>query len=154
MNIVLYVLILTEYRLHIISSPCRSVTYSELDGLISRYTCHINSTLSWYIIAHTLITCFYYLGYVSQALDLKKIKVFVLDEADVMIDTQGFKDQSIILQKDLSKACQMLLFSATYDEQVMKFAQRIVQRPNIIRVRIFIYMICCGILKVWLVIVY
>lgn len=71
----------------------------------------------------------------KRALDLKKIKVFVLDEADVMIDTQGFKDQSIILQKDLSKTCQMLLFSATYDESVMKFAQRIVQRPNIIRLR-------------------
>ena len=63
--------------------------------------------------------------------------MFVLDEADVMIDTQGFKDQSIILQKDLSKTCQMLLFSATYDESVMKFAQRIVSRPNIIRVSCF-----------------
>ena len=31
--------------------------------------------------------------------DLKKIKVFVLDEADVMIATQGHQDQSIRIQK-------------------------------------------------------
>jgi len=31
--------------------------------------------------------------------DLKKVNVFVLDEADVMIDTQGHQDQSIRLQK-------------------------------------------------------
>ena len=33
--------------------------------------------------------------------DLKKIKVFVLDEADVMIATQGHQDQSIRIQKNL-----------------------------------------------------
>ncbi|KAF6080905.1 DEAD-box helicase 25 [Phyllostomus discolor] len=31
--------------------------------------------------------------------DLTKIRVFVLDEADVMIDTQGFSDQSIRIQR-------------------------------------------------------
>ena len=38
-------------------------------------------------------------------------KVFVLDEADVMIDTQGHQDQSIRLHRQLaSKTCQQLLF--------------------------------------------
>lgn len=31
--------------------------------------------------------------------DAKKIRVFVLDEADVMIDTQGHQDQSIRIQR-------------------------------------------------------
>ena len=31
--------------------------------------------------------------------DLKKINVFVLDEADVMIATQGHQDQSIRIQR-------------------------------------------------------
>lgn len=31
--------------------------------------------------------------------DPKKIRVFVLDEADVMIDTQGHQDQSIRIQR-------------------------------------------------------
>ena len=34
-----------------------------------------------------------------RVIDLKKVKVFVLDEADVMIDTQGHQDQSIRIQR-------------------------------------------------------
>ena len=34
-----------------------------------------------------------------KVIDLKKVKVFVLDEADVMIDTQGHQDQSIRVQR-------------------------------------------------------
>merc|ERR1739844_673906 len=67
--------------------------------------------------------------------DLKKIKVFVLDEADVMIATQGHQDQSIRIQKNLSSECQMMLFSATYDTDVMNFAENIVSNPVIIRLR-------------------
>jgi len=68
--------------------------------------------------------------------DMKKIKVFVLDEADVMIDTQGHQDQSIRLHRQLaSKTCQQLLFSATYTPQVMNFAERVVEDPLIIRLR-------------------
>ncbi|XP_048872979.1 ATP-dependent RNA helicase DDX19A [Brienomyrus brachyistius] len=65
----------------------------------------------------------------------KKIKVFVLDEADVMIATQGHQDQSIRIQRALPKDCQMLLFSATFEDSVWKFAQRIVPDPNIIKLK-------------------
>ena len=34
-----------------------------------------------------------------KVIDLKKVSVFVLDEADVMIDTQGHQDQSIRIQR-------------------------------------------------------
>ena len=34
-----------------------------------------------------------------KAFDMKKIKVFVLDEADVMIGIQGHQDQSIRIQR-------------------------------------------------------
>ncbi|XP_002120760.2 ATP-dependent RNA helicase DDX19B [Ciona intestinalis] len=71
----------------------------------------------------------------KRVFDLGKVEVFVLDEADVMIDTQGFKDQSIRIQRQLSNRCQLLLFSATYDEQVMRFAEQIVHHPNIIKLR-------------------
>jgi len=67
--------------------------------------------------------------------DLKKISVFVLDEADVMIATQGHQDQSIRIHKNLSSSCQMMLFSATYDLPVMNFAENIVADPVIIRLR-------------------
>ena len=101
--------------------------------------------------------------------DLSKITVFVLDEADVMIATQvglllirhpllnfqGHQDQSIRIHKNLGPYCQMLLFSATYDQvaafnsctlqldgrdhptvqAVMDFAENIVSNPVTIKLR-------------------
>ncbi|KZC08707.1 PREDICTED: DEAD-box helicase Dbp80 [Dufourea novaeangliae] len=65
--------------------------------------------------------------------DLSKISVFVLDEADVMIATQGHQDQCIRIHKQLERTCQMMFFSATYESEVMKFAEIIVNNPLIIR---------------------
>ncbi|XP_015601206.1 DEAD-box helicase Dbp80 isoform X2 [Cephus cinctus] len=65
--------------------------------------------------------------------DLKKISVFVLDEADVMIATQGHQDQCIRIHKLLPRTCQMMFFSATYETAVMEFAEIIVSNPLIIR---------------------
>ncbi|XP_071946119.1 ATP-dependent RNA helicase DDX19A-like [Antedon mediterranea] len=70
-----------------------------------------------------------------RAIDLSAITVFVLDEADVMIATQGHQDQSIRIRKKLLDTCQMMLFSATYDEAVIKFAQSVINDPLIIRLR-------------------
>ena len=67
--------------------------------------------------------------------DIRKIRVFVLDEADVMISTQGHRNQSIKVQRGLSQNCQMMLFSATYDREVMDFAEMIVPNPVIIRLK-------------------
>lgn len=67
--------------------------------------------------------------------DLKKISVFVLDEADVMIATQGHQDQCIKIHQHLSSHCQMMFFSATYDQEVMDFAEHIVNNPIIIRLK-------------------
>lgn len=67
--------------------------------------------------------------------DPAQIKVFVLDEADVMIDTQGHRNQSIRIQRSLSSSCQMMLFSATYEREVMDFAEMIVPNPVIIRLK-------------------
>ncbi|XP_021339266.1 ATP-dependent RNA helicase DDX19A-like isoform X2 [Mizuhopecten yessoensis] len=71
-----------------------------------------------------------------KSFDLKKIDVFCLDEADVMIATQGHQDQSIRIQRGLRKDCQMLLFSATYDDDVMRFAQAVIpNNPVVIKLR-------------------
>ncbi|XP_069737917.1 ATP-dependent RNA helicase DDX25-like isoform X2 [Phaenicophaeus curvirostris] len=67
--------------------------------------------------------------------DVKKIKVFVLDEADIMINMQGLSCQSIRIQKALPKDCQMLLFSATFKEAVRAFAMRIVSNAIVIKLR-------------------
>lgn len=68
-----------------------------------------------------------------KVFDLSKIRVFVLDEADVMIATQGHQDQCIRIHKNLSSACQMMFFSATYEKEVMDFAEYIVPNPITIR---------------------
>lgn len=70
-----------------------------------------------------------------RAFNPANIIVFVLDEADVMIDTQGHRDQSIRIHKLLPKNCQMMLFSATYDNEVMEFAEAIIPNPVTIRLR-------------------
>lgn len=67
--------------------------------------------------------------------DIKQINVFVLDEADVMIDTQGLGVQSVKLQKELRSNCQMMLFSATYDQHVMDFAETIIPNAIIIQLK-------------------
>jgi len=59
-------------------------------------------------------------------LDLSNIKIFVLDEADIMIATQGYQDSSIKIHRKLPKTCQMMLFSATYDSDVMTFAEQLI----------------------------
>lgn len=67
--------------------------------------------------------------------DLKKINVFVLDEADVMIATQGHQDQSYRIARDLRPDCQIMFFSATYDDEVMEFSKGIVTNPVMIRLK-------------------
>lgn len=67
-----------------------------------------------------------------KSFDAKSIKVFVLDEADVMIDTQGHRQQSIRIKRSLSDNCQLLFFSATYSDDVHQFAQVVV--PDAIQI--------------------
>uniref|UniRef100_A0A8B9QWL8 RNA helicase n=1 Tax=Anas platyrhynchos TaxID=8839 RepID=A0A8B9QWL8_ANAPL len=70
-----------------------------------------------------------------RVVNMKRISLFVLDEADVMIDHQGFSYQSILIQRALPRDCQMLLFSATFKETVWNFAMQIVSNPIIIKLR-------------------
>ncbi|XP_019325937.1 PREDICTED: ATP-dependent RNA helicase DDX25 [Aptenodytes forsteri] len=70
-----------------------------------------------------------------RVVDVKKINMFVLDEADIMIDTQGLSYQSIRIQRALPKGCQMLLFSATFKETVRAFAVQIISNPIVIKLR-------------------
>lgn len=67
--------------------------------------------------------------------DITKISVFVLDEADVMIAMQGHQDQSIRIHKMVPSTCQMLFFSATYSHEVMQFAEAIVTKPVVMRLK-------------------
>ncbi|XP_042051946.1 DEAD-box ATP-dependent RNA helicase 38-like [Salvia splendens] len=63
-----------------------------------------------------------------KKLGLSKMKILVFDEADHMLAMSGFRDESIRIMKAIAKSssnCQVLLFSATFDDDVKDFSAKI-----------------------------
>ncbi|CAG8483835.1 7393_t:CDS:2 [Acaulospora colombiana] len=69
-------------------------------------------------------------------LDQRHMKIFVLDEADNMLDQQGLGDQSIKIKNMMPRDCQIVLFSATYKEPVRAFAGRFAPNANEFSLRV------------------
>lgn len=65
-----------------------------------------------------------------RLVDLSQVRVFVLDEADVMLDKQGMGLQSMRLRKLCPEPAQLLLFSATFNDAVIQFAHMIIPEAN------------------------
>jgi len=64
-----------------------------------------------------------------------KVKVFVLDEADVMLDQENQMGRDVAsVRKWLPAECQVLFFSATYPTHVRDFAKTIV--PNAAKITV------------------
>lgn len=61
-------------------------------------------------------------------IDLSKVRYFVLDEADRMLD-MGFHDDIMAIAKLLPKERQTLLFSATMPPKIRKLAQSLLNDP-------------------------
>mmetsp|Transcript_10840 Transcript_10840/g.38009 ORF Transcript_10840/g.38009 Transcript_10840/m.38009 type:complete len:500 (-) Transcript_10840:133-1632(-) len=69
-------------------------------------------------------------------IDTSSIKVFVLDEADVMLDQdQQMGPQVTQIRKLMNKDLQVLFFSATYPDDVRLFAEKLVPQAISIKVR-------------------
>jgi len=74
------------------------------------------------------------LDHLSQGtLDLKHIDIFVLDEADRMLDMGFIKDIRRVIALLPSKR-QNLLFSATYSDDIKKLCESILKNPAIVEV--------------------
>lgn len=71
----------------------------------------------------------------TRALDPSAVKVFVLDEADNMLDQQGLGEQSIRVKNTMPRSCQLVLFSATFPENVHNFAVKFAPNANEIRLK-------------------
>lgn len=71
----------------------------------------------------------------KKSIDTKNIRVFVLDEADNMLDQQGLGEQSIRVKNTMPKTCQLVLFSATFPDNVREFAARLAPMANEIRLK-------------------
>lgn len=67
----------------------------------------------------------------GQHLDLSKIKVFVLDEADRMMDMGFFEDIGEISQATPLRK-QILFFSATYPESMLKISEGFLRNPVVV----------------------
>jgi len=65
-----------------------------------------------------------------KAINPKTIKVFVLDEADNMVEEGGHRANSLLIKKIMPKKCQCLFFSATFPPEVVKFASKMVENPD------------------------
>ncbi|KAI4210121.1 MAG: hypothetical protein LQ351_007024 [Letrouitia transgressa] len=63
------------------------------------------------------------------------IKVLVLDEADNMLDQQGLGDQCLRVKRGLPPNIQVVLFSATFPDQVVQYAERFAPGSNQITLR-------------------
>ncbi|KAL1960570.1 hypothetical protein VTO42DRAFT_7149 [Malbranchea cinnamomea] len=59
-----------------------------------------------------------------------KLKVLVLDEADNMLDQQGLGDQCIRVKGLLPKTIQIVLFSATFPDHVVRYANKFAPNAN------------------------
>ncbi|KAJ1328566.1 hypothetical protein BSLG_010298 [Batrachochytrium salamandrivorans] len=70
-----------------------------------------------------------------RALDCRHVKIFVLDEADNMLDQQGLGDQSIRVKNLMPRECQLVLFSATFPDNVRLFAEKFAPNANSISLR-------------------
>ncbi|KAK9370469.1 P-loop containing nucleoside triphosphate hydrolase protein [Lipomyces kononenkoae] len=70
-----------------------------------------------------------------RQLKTDKLKVFVLDEADNMIEGQGHGDQCIRIRNTLPEHTQLVLFSATFPDEVSEYARSIIPDANEIRLR-------------------
>lgn len=65
-----------------------------------------------------------------KTIKTNNIKVFVLDEADEMVSESGHRANSLLIKKAMPKTCQSLLFSATFPDDVITFADKMVDRPD------------------------
>ncbi|KAK4281580.1 hypothetical protein QN277_013053 [Acacia crassicarpa] len=69
----------------------------------------------------------------SKKLGVSRLKILVFDEADQMLAEDGFRDDSLRIMKEIEKVnlyCQVLLFSATFNDTVRNFVSRVVKKDH------------------------
>ncbi|PHH84277.1 hypothetical protein CDD83_2210 [Cordyceps sp. RAO-2017] len=70
-----------------------------------------------------------------RQLDVSKLRVLVLDEADNMLDLQGLGDQCMRLKRMLPEHVQTLLFSATFPDKVNSYASKFAPNAHTLKLQ-------------------
>ncbi|KAK5074810.1 RNA helicase required for poly(A+) mRNA export [Lithohypha guttulata] len=65
-----------------------------------------------------------------RSMNVTKMRILVLDEADNMLDQQGLGDQCSRVKAMLPKDLQVVLFSATFPENVVRYAHTFAPNAN------------------------
>lgn len=89
-----------------------------------------NVKLDKHIIIGTPGTLIDMLSRNGRVLPTDKIRVFVLDEADELVNLQGMGDQTRRIQRTLPRGTQNVLFSATFSDEVRAFANSVAPEAN------------------------
>ncbi|KAF9909397.1 RNA helicase required for poly(A+) mRNA export [Lobosporangium transversale] len=58
----------------------------------------------------------------EKFIEASKVRMFVLDEADYMLDLQGLGSQVQVIKRLLPKDVQLMFFSATWNDKIIRFA--------------------------------
>ncbi|KAK9460260.1 uncharacterized protein V1516DRAFT_679361 [Lipomyces oligophaga] len=71
-----------------------------------------------------------------RQLSTEHIKIFVLDEADNMLEGQGQGEQCIRVKNALLPTSQLVLFSATFPDEVVAYARTVIPDANELRLQV------------------
>lgn len=71
----------------------------------------------------------------KRELEPTGVQILVLDEADHMVSEQGMGDQTVRIKKQLPESTQVLLFSATYADEVRRLAEKVAPDANQITIQ-------------------
>lgn len=72
-----------------------------------------------------------------RTIDLTKVKIFVLDEADRMLD-MGFIDDIRLIMSKLPQKKQTMLFSATIPDEIRSIAHRFMNNPISVKAKLHV----------------
>jgi superfamily II DNA/RNA helicase len=68
-----------------------------------------------------------------RVINLSQLRICCIDEADFMIVTNNFQQTCVNIVLDLNRSnCQIMLFSATYSDEMMVLAREIVPNPFVL----------------------
>ena len=109
----------------IVSHDRASVSHDRAS--VSRSKDPYNHIRTAHIIIGTPGRIFDYIN--RKAFDPKKLSMFIMDEADALLK-DDFIDQIKDIYTKLDSACQVIIFSATYTDEILEIAESITQEPR------------------------